>query len=150
MLSDAMERSMERRTNSLGRVLAVDGRRDLIMPSVVSLTRAGYSCAVVLPGAHVVEAARWLHWDVLLFGTRGNAESALSLLRRVRTVNDAPAVLMAWDPLEMPPSERSKLRVVDVLRKPADNQALLRAIEDALTLKQAPQWLAQRAPYAQV
>src|SRR4051812_32415191 len=109
MISDVVARAAERRTKALGRVLAVDGRRDLVMPSVVALTRSGYSCAVVLPGAHVIEAARWQNWDVLLIGTHGSGEAALGLLKKLRSVNDAPAVLMAWDPLEVSTSEAAKL-----------------------------------------
>lgn len=102
------------------------------MPSIVSLTRAGYSCAVVLPGAHVIEAARWMPWNVLLLGVHGSMDSTLSLLRKVRAVNSAPAVLMAWDPIDLPPAEAEALGVVEVLPHPADADSLVRSVEQAM------------------
>lgn len=115
-----------------GRILAVESRRELILPSVLALTRAGFSCAVVTPGRHVMEAVRWMRWDVLLIGAHGGVETTLPLVRRIHDIKSLPSVLLAWDADAVPIGQTRDLGIVDVLLKPVDPNALVESISHAM------------------
>jgi DNA-binding response OmpR family regulator len=121
-----------------GRVLVADGDAEFVETIVPILESAGYRVEVAATGADALEKLSREHADCLLLNLRlpvvSGAELYAQLVERGRRV---PTVLMAGGPQDAEQDERLRSEACGMLFKPFDPNALLAAIDGAVSRGQA-------------
>ena len=117
-----------------GRVLVADGDADFVESIVPILESAGYGVEIATTGADALEKLGRGYADCLLLNPRlpvvSGAELYAQLVARGRRV---PTVLMAGGAQDAEEEARLRLKVCGMLFKPFDPNALLAAIDSAVT-----------------
>lgn len=117
-----------------GRVLVADGDADFVESIVPILESAGYGVEIASTGADALEKLSREHADCLLLNLRlpvvSGAELYAQLVERGRRV---PTVLMTGGSEDAEQDERLRSEACGMLFKPFDPNALLAAIERAVS-----------------
>jgi CheY-like chemotaxis protein len=123
---------------SCGRVLIIDSQRALVHSTVSALSGAGYICTTVEPGLLVAQAARSMPWDVVIIGAHSNLVGGLTFLRSLRSMLNAPAVVVTTRPVaDVPPAQVVALNIAAVVNEPINADTLLDAVAKAAATARA-------------
>ncbi len=127
---------MKKMKKKMKSILVVDDERSIRIPAQVFLEAEDYSVDIAEDAKAALEVLRSKSIDVVLTDIILPGMSGLDLLRRIREMSlDIQVIMMTGEPNLETASEALRLGALDYLQKPIGKNGLLKAVRNALKIK---------------
>ncbi len=120
----------------MGNILVVDDERSIRITAKAFLEADGHTVATAEDADSALAALREMTMDVILTDIIMPRLSGVELLRQVREISsDVQVIMMTGEPTLETASESLRLGAVDYLQKPVGKTEILKAVRNALRVK---------------